>query len=489
MARKLHVVMLPWSAFGHLMPFFQLSIALAKSGVKVSFISTPKNIQRLPKPAPESEVAALINFVEFPLPAPAALDNKLLLPEGAEATVDVPSENIQYLKIAYDLLQHPFKQFVAQQSVDWIIVDVISHWAGKIAQEYQVPLLLFSAYSAAAFQFIANPECLVGDGQKRLRPSAESLTSVPEWVDFPSSVALRTFDAIGMHAGFYGMNASGITDAHRIAEILHSCQAMAIRDCPEFEGEYLNLLEKLIGKPVIPVGLLPPEPGSAKGRDHQFSNNTTTTSESYGSASGREIFQWLDEQKPRSVVFVGFGSECKLSKDQVYEIAYGLELSGLPFLWALRKPEWATDDVDALPLGFADTIRGKGIVSIGWAPQLEILGHPSIGTSLFHGGWGSVIETLLFGHSLVVLPLILDQPLNARLLVDKDLAVQVERKDDGSFTRDGIAKALRLATGSEEGEKLRVRAREAACTFNDKKLHDDYSVRFVEYLKINGVTK
>lgn len=473
MARKLHVVMLPWSAFGHLMPFFQLSIALAKSGVKVSFISTPKNIQRLPKPAPESEVAALINFVEFPLPAPAALDNKLLLPEGAEATVDIPSENIQYLKIAYDLLQHPFKQFVAQQSVDWIIVDVMSHWAGKIAQEYQVPLLLFSAFSAAAFQFIANPECLVGDDQKRVRPSAESLTAVPEWVDFPSSVALRTFDAIGMHHGFYGMNASGITDAHRTAEILHSCQAMAIRSCPEFEGEYLNLLEKLTGKPVIPVGLLTPEPNSAKGRDHQI----------------RKIFQWLDEQKPRSVVFVGFGSECKLSKDQVYEIAYGLELSGLPFLWALRKPEWATDDVDALPMGFADTIRGKGIVSIGWAPQLEILAHPSIGTSLFHAGWGSVIETLQFGHSLVVLPLIIDQPLNARLLVDKDLAVQVERKDDGSFTRDAMAEALRLATVSEDGEKLRVRAREAANTFNDKKLHDDYSVRFVEYLKINVATK
>lgn len=473
MARKLHVVMLPWSAFGHLMPFFQLSIALAKSGVKVSFISTPKNIQRLPKPAPESEVAALINFVEFPLPAPAALDNKLLLPEGAEATVDIPSENIQYLKIAYDLLQHPFKQFVAQQSVDWIIVDVMSHWAGKIAQEYQVPLLLFSAFSAAAFQFIANPECLVGDDQKRVRPSAESLTSVPEWVDFPSSVALRTFDAIGMHDGFYGMNASGITDAHRTAEILHSCQAMAIRSCPEFEGEYLNLLEKLTGKPVIPVGLLTPEPNSAKGRDHQIS----------------KIFQWLDEQKPRSVVFVGFGSECKLGKDQVYEIAYGLELSGLPFLWALRKPEWATDDVDALPMGFADTIRGKGIVSIGWAPQLEILAHPSIGTSLFHAGWGSVIETLQFGHSLVVLPLIIDQPLNARLLVDKDLAVQVERKDDGSFTRDAMAEALRLATVSEDGEKLRVRAREAANTFNDKKLHDDYSVRFVEYLKINVATK
>lgn len=43
-------VMLPYCAFGHLNPFFSLSIALAEVGeVHVSFISTPKNIKRLPK--------------------------------------------------------------------------------------------------------------------------------------------------------------------------------------------------------------------------------------------------------------------------------------------------------------------------------------------------------------------------------------------------------------------------------------------------------
>ena len=37
----IRVTMIPWSAFGHLIPFFKLSIALAKAGVHVSFISTP----------------------------------------------------------------------------------------------------------------------------------------------------------------------------------------------------------------------------------------------------------------------------------------------------------------------------------------------------------------------------------------------------------------------------------------------------------------
>ncbi|GLT79681.1 hypothetical protein SLA2020_511610 [Shorea laevis] len=464
MATQLHVAVLPWSAFGHLIPFFQLTLGLAKAGIKVSFISTPRNIQRLPKvPSP---LASLIHLVEFPLPN---LDNDLL-PEGAEATVDVPFEKIQHLKVAYDLLRHPFKRFILEQLPDWILIDIIPYWAAEIAAEHRIPTIHFSVYSGAAYSSIGDPQSLVGDGEKRMRPSPESLTSPPEWVDSHSLPAYRSFEATGVHEAFYGRNATGTTDAERVFKILQSSQAVAIRSCLEHEGEYLNLFEKIINRAVIPTGLLLPK--KPEGR-------TRYTAEKPWS----EIFDWLDRQKSKSVVFVGFGSECKLSKETVHEIAYGLELSGLPFLWALRKPNWAVDDVDALPLGFSDRSHGRGVVQIGWAPQMEILSHPSIGGSLFHSGWGSVIETLQFGHCLVVLPLILDQPLNARVLVEKGLAVEIERSEDGSFTREGIAKALKLAMVSEEGERLRIRAKEAAMVFGDQKLHDGYFDRFVEYLK------
>ncbi|BBG97570.1 UDP-Glycosyltransferase superfamily protein [Prunus dulcis] len=95
-----------------------------------------------------------------------------------------------------------------------------------------------------------------------------------------------------------------------------------------------------------------------------------------------------------------------LSKDQVFEIAYGLELSELPFLWALRKPNRADSEADARALGFADRTSKKGLVSFGWALNV-----------------------------LVVLTFIIDQPLNARLLVEKDLAVEVKRTEDGRFAK------------------------------------------------------
>ena len=113
---------------------------------------------------------------------------------------------------------------------------------------------------------------------------------------------------------------------------------------------------------------------------------------------------------------------------------------------------------------------------------MEILGHSSIGGSLFHCGWSSVVETLQFGHTLVALPFVFDQPLNARLLVEKGLAVEIDRGEDGSYDKNDIAKSLRLAMVSEEGG-LRARAREAAKFIDDQ---EKYIPQFVEYLK-NGV--
>ncbi|CAL5425951.1 unnamed protein product [Camellia sinensis] len=152
------------------------------------------------------------------------------------------------------------------------------------------------------------------------------------------------------------------------------------------EGEYFDLFGKMIGKLLIPIGFLPLEKP----------NETRIAATHDGPWS--KIFERLDEQKPKSLVFVGFKSECKLNRDQTYVIASKIESSKLPFLWALRKPSWASNDLDVVPPEFNRRTSGRGRVCIGWAPQIEILAHSSIGGSLFHVVWGSMIETLQFGH-------------------------------------------------------------------------------------------
>ncbi|KAK9910334.1 hypothetical protein M0R45_034300 [Rubus argutus] len=324
---------------------------------------------------------------------------------------------------------------------DWIVPDFSAHWAVDIAKEYGVSLVYFSAFSAASSAFFGPMENLTGANRNYALPSPQSLTTPPEWISFPSMVAFKEYEAIYVPRGFFGANSTGISGASRLAKIISASKALAIRTCNEIEGDYLELYKKITGKPVIPTSVLPPEePGKRVEREM---------------SSDGFMFDWLDKQNPRSVLFLGFGSECKLSKEQVHEIAYGLELSELPFLWALRKPNSANNAYevdDFLPLGFVDRTSEKGLVCFGWVPQMEILGHPSWRRS--------------------------------------GLAVEVKHNEVGSLSRDEIAKTLRRAMVEEEGEQLRTNARKAAVVFGDHKLHQDHYIgAFVDYLKNNGAKR
>nr|AFK40329.1 unknown [Lotus japonicus] len=47
--KPLHIVMLPWLAMGHIYPYFEVAKVLAQKGHSVTFINSPKNIDRMPK--------------------------------------------------------------------------------------------------------------------------------------------------------------------------------------------------------------------------------------------------------------------------------------------------------------------------------------------------------------------------------------------------------------------------------------------------------
>ncbi|KAJ4964757.1 hypothetical protein NE237_016606 [Protea cynaroides] len=108
--------------------FFHLSIALAKVGIRISFVSTPSNLRRLPTHLIPPDLSAPLNLVELHLPP---VDG---LPIGGEATVDISVDQIQHLKTAYDLLKPHLKHFVSHDTPEWIIQDFASHWTAEISQ-------------------------------------------------------------------------------------------------------------------------------------------------------------------------------------------------------------------------------------------------------------------------------------------------------------------------------------------------------------------
>ncbi|KAI5669744.1 hypothetical protein M9H77_19597 [Catharanthus roseus] len=449
-AKKLHIAMFPWLAFGHIIPFLDLSKFLASKGHKITFISTPRNIDRLPKISPE--FASSITLLKLPLPK---IDDGL--PPNAEATMDISNDNIPYLKKAYDGLEPDLTNFLENSLPDWIIHDFSSFWLPPIAAKLGISKAFFSIINAWFIVNMGSSETMLKGIDPRTKP--EDFTVPPKWVPFETKVAYKLYESHWI-IGSTNQNISGVSDTYRTGVSVEGTDAIFIRHCNEFEGQWWKLLEDLHNKPVIPLGLMPPE-----------ANNS---GENWGSIKG-----WLDNQKKGSVVYVALGSEVSLNETQIKELALGLELCGIPFLWALRKPE-------NLPDEFEERVEatGKGIVWKKWAPQLKILSHESVGGFLTHCGWSSCIEGLMFGHPLIMLPFVVDQGLNARVLQEREVGVEVARNElDGSYTRDSVADSLRMVMVGNEGKRFKEKAKEVSLVFGDRELHNRYLNEFVKFLE------
>ncbi|CAJ2646343.1 unnamed protein product [Trifolium pratense] len=188
------------------------------------------------------------------------------------------------------------------------------------------------------------------------------------------------------------------------------------------------------------------------------------------------ILSWLDEQPAESVIFLSFGSGGTISKCQMTELAYGLELSKQGFIWVVRQPTegdasaafFEAKDCDGLPIinylsdGFVSRTKDVGICVTMWAPQAEILKHPAIGGFVTHCGWNSVLESILNGVPMVAWPLYAEQKMNATML-SKELGVAVKAtpiEEGGVVCRKQIAELIHRVMVDEEGIAMRVKVKD-----------------------------
>lgn len=134
--KKLHVAMFPRLAFGHIGQYFELAKLIAQKGHNVSFISTPRNIHRLPKQS-ENSLQSLINLIELPLP------HVNELPQHAESTMDISNDHIvQYLNKAFDGLEQPLTKFLEKCTPHWITCDFAEYWLPPISSKLGMHLFL-----------------------------------------------------------------------------------------------------------------------------------------------------------------------------------------------------------------------------------------------------------------------------------------------------------------------------------------------------------
>ncbi|MFS7969211.1 putative UDP-glucuronosyl/UDP-glucosyltransferase, UDP-glycosyltransferase family [Helianthus anomalus] len=202
-----------------------------------------------------------------------------------------------------------------------------------------------------------------------------------------------------------------------------------------------------------------------------------------GGDGSHECLSWLDLQPSGSVVYLCFGSLGVFSSEQLKEIAKGLEMSGVRFLWVVRSPPSnkkedqflppPEPDLDVLlPEGFLERTKDRGLVVKKWAPQVAVLNHKSVGGFVTHCGWNSVLEAVCAGVPMVAWPLYAEQKFNKVVLRDEmKLVLPMDESEGGLVTAMEVEKQVRQLMEGEEGKVVREvakgRKEEAAMAVSD----------------------
>ncbi|CAM0902055.1 unnamed protein product [Alopecurus aequalis] len=429
-----HVLVVPFPAQGHALPLLDLAALLASRGIRLTVVTTPANAPLL-SPLLAAHPASVQPLV-LPFPTHTSL------PPGVENTSGAPFSTFIHALAA---LHQPILAWARSQSVVAVLSDYFCGWTQPLAAELGIPRLVFSPSGVLGTAVLHS---LFRRSVKRPSDADDGyLVNFPAIPGEPSYQWRELF--MGYRAYIEGCMEEQVGEATR-QNFLWNLESWGFvsNTLRALEGRYVEApLEDLGFKRVWAVGPVAPETDSGGGRGGE------------AAVAAGDLGAWLDTFQEASVVYVCFGSQAVLSPAMAAALADALELSAVPFIWAVGGGD------AALPEGFeVRTASAKrGLVVRGWAPQLAILRHAAVGWFMTHCGWNSMVEAVAAGVPMLAWPLLADQFVNARLLVDE--ARVAVRACAGAMDvppdAGELAAVLADAVG-EGGTSVRARVKELA---------------------------
>ncbi|KAH7387548.1 hypothetical protein KP509_16G029100 [Ceratopteris richardii] len=403
------VWILPFAQQGHINPLMQLAKVLGSRGQKVTFLLQQNSFQ--------SQAA-----LEVPGVSILGVDDQLP-PERSRGSSFRDSVDSMHN------MEAPFSSLITKfhHRVSFLIYDAFMSWAPSIASSFDIPSSCFFTSNATACTLGYNVPFLLERGILPFRPDegtplpttkVQGVNGIPDLLpeDYPLCL---TFDASHFRYQFMV----------QIGKTLHGASSIILNTVEELEPEPIAALRAHI--PVLALGPLL----ALSGRPSRLAVNYWTEDD--------RCLPWLDSQAPGTVLFVSFGSVASLSLLQFQELAMGLEASGQPFLWVVRPDSIDVPLLQALPDGFQDRTKDRGLI-ITWGPQILILSHPAVGGFLTHGGWNSLIENISTGSVPVICwPHVAEQRLN-RFMVSEiwKIGLCLQHNEDGGVSKGEISRVI-----------------------------------------------
>ncbi|KAK0582340.1 hypothetical protein LWI29_024415 [Acer saccharum] len=446
---QLHIFFFPFMAHGHMIPLVDMSKLFGTRGIKISIITTPANAPLLSNTIQRSNDLGIemdLKIINFPVEAG--------LPEGCENFDTVTNGGTKrgmfviFLK-ATTMLQDPLEQLLRECKPDCLVADIFFPWANDAAAKFGIPRLVFHG---TGFFSLCTTACMtMYEPHKQVSSDSEPFV-VP---GLPGDIKLTRNQLSDM---MKSNEENGFTKMLKDSEESElKCYGVVVNSFYELEPTYADYYRNVLGRKAWHVGPVSLCNGNLKDKASRGKQ---------ASIDENECLKWLNSKKPNSVVYICFGSVADFNSDQLMELAMGLEASGQDFIWVVRRDKKDENgNEDWLPEGFEKRMEGKGLIIRGWAPQVLIVEHESVGGMVTHCGWNSILEGVAAGVPMVTWPVAAEQFYNEKLVthvlkIGVSVGVQQWVILVGDFVkRDAIEKAVKEVMVGDKAEEMRSRAK------------------------------
>ncbi|KAM2045118.1 hypothetical protein ACFX1T_009357 [Malus domestica] len=421
---KPHAIMVPLPIQGHVIPFTNLAMKLASNGFTITFVNTKCVHRQLLKSQPNNnsgdqddifskvrESGLDIRYTTVSDGLPLAFNRFQNLDQFLECSLHVFPAHVD--ELVGDLVQ-------SDPSISCLIADTYHCWPATIANKYNLVHISFWTQPALVFNIYYHLDLLIKNGHFGSQDNREGT------IDYiPGVKAIEPKDLMS------NLQETDIsTPMHRVIykayEEVKGADFILCNTVQELESESLSALQEK--QPTYAIGPV-------------LSNKPTKGMVATNLMSEFDCTQWLHTKPHGSVLFISFGSYGQVTKNDFEEIAHGLLLSKVSFIWVLRPDTTSYDETCIMPVGFEDETKDRGLM-VPWCSQIEVLLHPAIGGFLTHCGWNSILESMRCGVPMLCFPLWTDQITNRKLVVD-DWGIGLNLCD-----------TVKLVTRAEVGEKI-----------------------------------